>query len=82
MPRPGPRLGYGIAHPSLVQAILTGPKKDHFNAMCTKHAHIFVDLMAGSMRPLVEHMIGEKEFREMKDEIGARMIESLPVAIR
>lgn len=50
--------------------------------MCTKHTHRFVDLMAGGMRPLVEHLIGEKEFRNMKDEIAQGMIESLPMAIR
>lgn len=64
------------------QAIMTGPKRDNFNGMCTRHTHQFVDVMAGSMRPLVEHMIGEKEFVDLKDEIAQQMIENLPVAIR
>lgn len=64
------------------QAILTGPKRDNFNRMCTQHTHDFVDLMAGSLRPLVQHMIGEKEFVALKDEIAQQMIQNLPVAIR
>ena len=64
------------------QAILTGPKRDNFNGMCTRQTHQFVDLMAGRMRPLVQHMIGEKEFVALKDEIAQQMIENLPVAIR
>ncbi|CAM9479727.1 unnamed protein product [Scytosiphon promiscuus] len=64
------------------EAILTGPKRDSFNEMCTRHTHQFVDLMAGSLRPLVEHMIGEREFVELKDEIADQMIANLPVAIR
>lgn len=50
--------------------------------MCTRQTHQFVDLMAGRMRPLVQHMIGEKEFVALKDEIAQQMIENLPVAIR
>ncbi|CAN0385579.1 unnamed protein product [Hapterophycus canaliculatus] len=38
--------------------------------------------MAGSLRPLVEHMIGEREFIGLKNEIANQMIENLPVAIR
>lgn len=64
------------------QAILTGPKKKNFNEMCTKHTHEFVDLMAGGLRPLMKHLIGEKQFVAMKDEIAHEMIESLPIAIR
>lgn len=50
--------------------------------MCTRHTHRFIDLMAGRMRPLVQHMIGEAEFVALKDEIAQQMIENLPVAIR
>ncbi|CAN0502931.1 unnamed protein product, partial [Scytosiphon promiscuus] len=64
------------------QAILEGPKRENFNAMCVKHTHNFVDLMAGSLRPLVEHMMGEEEFKALKDDIAKQMIESLPMAIR
>lgn len=64
------------------QAILTGPKRENFNDMCKRHTHDFVDLMAGRLRPLVQHMIGEKEFVGLKDEIAQQMIENLPVAIR
>ncbi|CBJ26925.1 conserved unknown protein [Ectocarpus siliculosus] len=64
------------------EAILTGPKRDSFNDMCKRHTHNFVDDMAGSMRPLVQHMIGENEFVGLKDEIAQQMIENLPMAIR
>lgn len=64
------------------EAILEGPKRENFNAMCVKHTHNFVDLMAGSLRPLVEHMMGEEEFKALKDDIAKQMIESLPMAIR
>ncbi|CAM9310844.1 unnamed protein product [Ectocarpus fasciculatus] len=64
------------------EAILTGPKRDNFNDMCKRHTHGFVDVMAGSMRPLVQHMIGEREFVGLKDEIAQQMIENLPMAIR
>lgn len=50
--------------------------------MCKKHTHVFVDTMAGSLKPLVEHMIGGKEFVALKDEIAQQMVENLPVAIR
>lgn len=50
--------------------------------MCKRHTHNFVDVMAGSMRPLVQHMIGENEFVGLKDEIAQQMIENLPMAIR
>lgn len=50
--------------------------------MCKVHTHKFVDLMAGRLRPLVEHMMGAAEFVALKDEIAQQMIENLPVAIR
>lgn len=64
------------------QAILEGPRQENFNKMCVKHTHRFVDLMAGSLRPLVQHMMGEEEFTALKDDIAKQMIENLPMAIR
>lgn len=66
----------------MCQAILTGPRRENFNTMCKKHTHVFVDTMAGILKPLMEHMIGGKEFVALKDEIAQQMVENLPVAIR
>lgn len=63
------------------QAILTGPKKERFNEMCRKHTHDFVDVMTGGLRQLVTHVMGEKQFSAMKEEIAHQMVESLPIAI-
>ncbi|CAM9751844.1 unnamed protein product [Ascophyllum nodosum] len=64
------------------EAILTGPRRDKFNAMCVIHTHRYVDTMAGGLKPLLERMIGGKEFLTLKDEIAQQMVQNLPVVIR
>ena len=67
--------------PALWEAILTGPRKQNFQALLRAHAIIFTENLAGGMKPLVVATLGADKFKKMKEDIATRTMEQLPSII-
>ncbi len=62
-------------------SILTGPKKKNFYDLLNGHTKIFVENLAGGLKPLVIAAVGAEKFGSMKNEIARRTMEELPGVI-
>jgi uncharacterized membrane protein YheB (UPF0754 family) len=62
-------------------AILTGPKKKNFFELLEAHTKIFVENLAGPLKPLVIVAVGAETFTTMKAEIATRTMDELPRVI-
>ena len=62
-------------------AILTGPRKANFFKLLKAHTLIFTENLAGGLKPVVVAAIGAEGFKDMKEEIAARTMETLPTVI-
>ena len=62
-------------------AILEGPRKEEFFKLLHAHTLIFVENLAGALKPIVVAAVGAEQFKKMKEEIADRTMEELPSVI-
>jgi uncharacterized membrane protein YheB (UPF0754 family) len=67
---------------NLLEAAVTGPAADQLYAMVSRHVQNLVDEQAGFARPLVVFAMGSERYQTMKNEIAAKLMESLPATLR
>ncbi len=67
---------------NIFEAALRGPLSDRLYALVQKHVQEMVDEQAGLAQPLVVLAIGSARYRQVKEDIAARLIARLPQALR
>ncbi len=66
---------------NIFAAALRGPLSDRLFQLINKHTQDMVDEQAGIARPLVVFAIGSTQYRQMKADIAAKLIERLPATL-
>lgn len=63
---------------NIFAAALRGPLSDRLFTVIQKHVQEMVDEQSGLAKPLVVMAVGSTQYRRMKDDIAAKLIERLP----
>jgi uncharacterized membrane protein YheB (UPF0754 family) len=67
---------------NIFEAALRGPLSDKLFALVQKHVSDMVDDQAGIAQPLLVFAVGSERYQSMKQDIAARLMERLPVALK
>lgn len=79
----GKLIALEILNPNnIIKAIVSGPMTDNFFRIVEKHTMDAIDEHAGLSKPVMEVLMGEEKFMEMKSEICDNLMKDLPETLK
>ncbi|MBX7227090.1 MAG: DUF445 family protein [Chitinophagales bacterium] len=67
---------------NMIESILKGKLSDNLFAMVTKHVQKAVDEQTGVLKPIVVFAVGSQRYKDMKDQVTAKIVETMPKALK